>query len=152
MGATWDGLGVNFAVYSAHAERVELVLFTEWGDPYPKQTITLTERTGPIWHGYIQNIKPGQLYGYRVHGPHDPRRGHRFNPNKVLLDPYAKAIGRPLRWHPSLYGYQIGHDEADLSRNDTDSAPFAPLAAVVDTSFEWGNDRRPDIPWSDTII
>ncbi|PSQ93113.1 MAG: glycogen debranching enzyme GlgX, partial [Bacteroidetes bacterium QH_2_63_10] len=97
-GATWDGIGVNFALHSEHADKVELVLFEDAQDSEPAVTIELPERTGPMWHGYVVNLRPGQLYGYRVHGPYDPANGHRFNPNKVLLDPYAKAIGRPLRW------------------------------------------------------
>ncbi len=152
LGATWDGLGVNFALYSQHAQGVELVLFDSPEDAAPALTITLREKTGPIWHAYIQNVRPGQLYGYRVYGPHEPAQGHRFNENKVLLDPYAKAIGRPLKWDDSLFGYRIGDPEADLSFNDQDSAPFAPLAAVIEERFEWGNDRAPAIPWEDTII
>src|SRR5690606_25684184 len=101
LGAIWDGLGVNFALYSEHAEKVELVLFDSPDDPAPALTLELPESTGPVRHGYIPNIRPGQLYGYRVHGPYDPQNGHRFNPNKVLLDPYAKAIGRQLKWHDS---------------------------------------------------
>ncbi len=152
MGATWDGIGVNFALYSAHAEKVELLLFDHPDDAAPAATLVLPERTGPIWHGYLFNLRPGQLYGYRVHGPHQPKRGHRFNSNKVLLDPYAKALGRPLRWDDSLFGYEIGSDEADLSFDEADSAAFAPLGAVVEEAFSWGNDRRQAIPWEDTVI
>ncbi len=152
LGATWDGLGVNFAVYSPHAERVELVLFDSPDDEAPSDTIHLTERTGPVWHGYHRLLRPGQLYGYRVHGPYDPEQGLRFNANKVLLDPYAKAIGRPLKWDDSLFGYQIGHEDEDLSFSDADSAPFAPLGAVIESRFEWGNDRHPNIPWEETVI
>ncbi len=150
LGATWDGLGINFVLYSENAQRVELVLFDHADDPAPSRTIALPERTGPIWHGYLPGLRPGQLYGYRVHGPYDPARGHRFNPNKVLLDPYAKAIGRSLRWDDSLFGYQMGQD--DLSFSEADSAPFAPLGAVVEDKFEWGDDRSPEIHWEDTII
>ena len=106
-GATWDGIGVNFALHSAHAEKVELLLFNDPDDAEPAVTFKLPEQTGPIWHGYVVNLRPGQLYGYRVYGPYDPPNGHRFNPNKVLLDPYAKAIGRPLRWDDSLFGYDV---------------------------------------------
>jgi len=151
-GATWDGIGVNFALHSAHAEKVELLLFADAEDAEPAVTFTLPEQTGPIWHGYVVNLRPGQLYGYRVHGPYDPANGHRFNPNKVLLDPYAKAIGRPLRWDDSLFGYDVHSDERDLSFDSTDSAPYAPLAAVVEETFAWGNDQSPEIPWEDTII
>jgi glycogen operon protein len=151
-GATWDGIGVNFALHSAHAEKVELLLFDDADDHEPAVTFTLPERTGPIWHGYVVNLRPGQLYGYRVYGPYDPENGHRFNPNKVLLDPYAKAIGRPLRWDDSLFGYDVDDEKKDLSFSATDSAPYAPLGAVVEETFAWGNDQSPEIPWEDTII
>ena len=150
LGATWDGTGVNFALYSAHAEAVELVLFEAADDPAPAASLALRERTGPVWHGFVPGLRPGQLYGYRVHGPYDPERGHRFNPNKVLLDPYARAIGRPLRWDDALFGYQIGG--GDLSFSHADSAPFAPLGAVIESGFEWGNDVSPAVPWEDTVI
>jgi len=152
-GATWDGLGVNFALHSAHAEKVELLLFRDAEASAPDITFELPERTGPIWHGYVENLRPGQLYGYRVYGPYDPKNGHRFNPNKVLLDPYAKAIGRPLRWDDSLFGYDVDtEDDPDLTFSETDSAACAPLGAVVEDTFAWGNDASPEIPWEDTII
>ena len=151
LGATWDGLGVNFALYSGHATEVDLVLFDRPDDTEAAATIRLPERTGPIWHGYISNVRPGQLYGFRVHGPYDLAQGHRFNSNKVLLDPYAKALGRPLRWDDSLFGYQVGGAD-DTVFSETDSAAFAPLGAVIEESFEWGDDRTPHIPWEDTII
>jgi glycogen operon protein len=152
LGATWDGLGVNFALYSEHAERVELVLFDRAEDAAPSAQIALPERTGPVWHGYAPGVQPGQLYGYRVWGPYRPEAGHRFNPAKVLLDPYARAVGRPLRWHDSLFGYTIGDPQGDLSFDSRDSAPYAPLGAVVEDAFEWGDDRPPAIPWEDTVI
>jgi isoamylase len=152
LGAVWDGMGVNFALYSDHADEVELLLFDTAEAEGPAATIRLPERTGPIWHCYLPNIRPGQLYGYRVYGRYEPERGHRFNSNKVLLDPYAKAIGRPLRWDDSLFGYEIGHQNADLSFSKADSARFAPLGAVVEERFEWGDDRSPAIPWEDTVI
>jgi len=151
LGATWDGSGVNFALYSEHAERVELVLF-EGPDDRLGSALPLPERTGPVWHGYLPNLRPGQLYGYRVWGPYWPQAGHRFNPRKLLLDPYARALGRPLRWHDSLFGYRIGDPEADLVASEEDSAPWAPLGVVVEDSFEWGSDRSPRIPWEETII
>jgi glycogen operon protein len=151
-GATWDGIGVNFALHSEHAEKVELLLFDGPNATEPAVTFEMPERTGPMWHGYVENIRPGQLYGYRVYGPYDPANGHRFNPNKVLLDPYAKAIGRPLRWDDSLFGYEVGSDNSDLSFSTRDSAPYAPLGAVVEESFAWGNDQPPEIAWEDTII
>src|SRR5205823_9648446 len=102
--------------------------------------------------GYLPDVEPGQLYGYRVHGPYEPAKGHRFNPNKVLLDPYVKAIGRDLRWADELFGYKIGDPKADLSFDERNSAPFAPLAAVIDTAFTWGDDRPPRTPWHKTLI
>ena len=108
------------------------------------------EQTDQVWHCYLPDVFPGQLYGYRVHGPYEPAKGHRFNPNKVVLDPYAKLIGRDVRWDDSLFGYKIGQD--DLTFDDRDSAAFAPLAAVVDTAFTWGDDRPPRTPWHKTLI
>ncbi len=152
LGAQWDGLGVNFAVYSEHAEAVELLLFAQADDPQPESNVFLPEQTGPVWHGYIPQTRPGQLYGYRVYGPYDPSRGHRFNHHKVLLDPYAKALGRNLRWDDSLFGYQLGDPAGDLSMDSRDSAPYAPLAAVVESGFPWEDDRHPDVPWEKTLI
>lgn len=151
-GARWDGAGVHFSVFSRHAERVELVLFEDGDADGPSETLALPERTGPLWHGYVPGLAPGACYGYRAHGPYDPERGHRFNPNKVLFDPCAKAVGRPLAWHDSLFGYVPGTPEEDLLFSDLDSAPYAPLGAVVDERFDWEGDRPPDIPWEDAII
>ena len=151
-GAHWDGEGVHFSVFSRHAEQVELVLFEHGAADAPSDTMALPERTGPMWHGYAPGLRPGACYGYRVHGPYDPEQGHRFNPNKVLFDPYAKAMGRPLAWHDSLFGYVLGTPEEDLLFSDLDSAPYAPLGAIVDERFDWGDDRPPDIPWEDTLI
>ena len=114
--------------------------------------LTLTEYTDQVWHAYLPDVLPGQLYGYRVHGPYEPAKGHRFNPNKVVLDPYAKAIGRDLRWDDELFGYKLGDPQADLSFDDRDSAAFAPLAAVIDPAFTWGDDRPPRTPWHKTLI
>ncbi len=152
LGATWDGLGVNFALYSQHATGIELVLFDAPGDPEPSRAIVMAERTGPIWHMYVPQLRPGQLYGYRVYGPFNPFEGHRFNANKVLLDPYARAIGRSLQWDDSLFGFIKDHPDEDLSFSELDSAAFAPLGVVVESRFEWGEDRPPRIPWEDTII
>jgi len=150
LGATWDGGGVNFALFSEHATGVELCLFDSPEATVESVTIPLTEQTDMVWHGYLPDIRPGQLYGYRVHGPHAPARGHRFNRHKVLLDPYAKVIGRRGAWHSSLYGYPAGRSTDE--RHDEDSAPYAPLAAVIDASFTWGDDRPPRTPWHETII
>jgi len=150
LGATWDGVGVNFAVFSEHATRVELCLFDSPDDEVESVTIPLPEHTDMVWHGYLPDVRPGQLYGYRIHGPFSPHSGHRFNPNKLVLDPYTKVVGRPVRWDESLFGFKFGQD--DTTFDDRDSAPFAPLAAVIDTSFTWGNDRPLRTPWHETLI
>jgi len=152
LGATWTGLGVNFAIYSAHATRVELCLFESAVATAPFACVPLPEQTDMVWHGYLPDIRPGQLYGYRVHGPYEPAAGHRFNPHKVVVDPYAKAIGRPVRWHDSMFGYAVGSPEADLSFDERDNAACAPLAAVIDPAFTWGDDRPPRTPWHRTVI
>jgi glycogen operon protein len=152
QGANWDGAGVNFAIYSEHAEKVELCLFSADGPPKQEQCIALPEQTNQVWHGYFPDLRPGQLYGYRVYGPYDPANGHRFNPKKVLLDPYAKAIGRNLTWDDALFGYRVGDPKEDLAMDDRDSAPFAPLAMVVDQAFTWGNDTPPRTPWHKSLI
>jgi glycogen operon protein len=149
LGATWDGAGVNFALYSENATKVELCLFNAIGDTREAVRITLPERTDMVWHAYLPDVEPGQLYGYRVHGPYNPAAGHRFNPAKIVLDPYAKAIGRDLWWDDSLFGYDMAAADQSDSR---DSAPFAPLATVLDPAFTWGDDRAPRTPWHKTLI
>jgi isoamylase len=150
LGATWDGVGVNFAIFSEHATRVELCLFDSTDAEVESLTIPLPEQTDMVWHGYLPDVHPGQLYGYRVHGPYAPQRGLRFNPHKLVMDPYAKAVGRATRWNEALFGFRIGED--DTSFDDRDSAPYAPLAAVVDTAFTWGDDRPHRTPWHETLI
>ncbi len=152
LGATWNGLGVNFSIFSEHATRVDLCLFDSVDATVESECIALPEQTNMIWHGYVPDVRPGQLYGYRIHGPWDPLHGDRFNPHKLVLDPYAKAIGRQVRWDDAMFGYSVGHPEADLSFDRRDSAPFAPLAAVVDPAFTWGDDRAPRTPWHQTVI
>jgi isoamylase len=152
LGATWDGAGVNFAIFTEHATKVELCLFDSADANQESQRITIKEYTDKVWHVYLPEILPGQLYGYRVHGPFEPANGHRFNPHKVVLDPYAKLIGRKERWADELFAYKIGDPEVDLSFDDRDSAPFAPLGAVVDPAFTWGEDRSPRTPWHKTLI
>jgi isoamylase len=152
LGATFDGAGVNFALFSEHATKVELCLFDSPDATQESQRVALPERTYRVWHGYFPDLRPGQVYGYRVHGPYDPHLGHRFNPQKLLLDPYAKAIARDLVWDDSLFGYPVGGPNADLVPDERDSAPFAPLAQVVDTAFTWGSDHPPRTPWEKTII
>jgi len=152
LGATWDGKGVNFALFSEHASGVELCLFESSEAEKESVRIRFTEYTDHVWHAYLPEVLPGQLYGYRVSGPYEPQLGHRFNPNKILLDPYAKGIGRNLRWADEVFGYRLGDSEIDLSFDDRDSAPFAPLAMVIDPAFTWGNDRHPRTPWHKTIL
>jgi isoamylase len=153
LGATWDGVGVNFALFSAHATKVELCLFDSPTATRESHRVTLPEQTDMVWHGYMPDIRPGQLYGYRVHGPYDPQAGHRFNPNKVVMDPYAKAVGRTVRWGQyEMFGYKGGDPAADLSFDDRDNAAFAPMGTVIDSTFTWGDDRPPRTPWNRTII
>jgi len=151
LGATWDGVGVNFAILSEHGSRVELCLFDSIDAEVESLTIPLPEQTDMVWHGYLPDVHPGQLYGYRVHGPYAPEHGHRFNPRKLVMDPYAKVIGRPTRWHDALFGFKIGAPH-DTAPDERDSAPYAPLAAVVDDAFTWGNDRPLRTPWHETLI
>ena len=150
LGASWDGTGVNFALFAVHATSVEVVLFDTAYDPEPSASWTLRERTGPVWHGYLPGVRPGQRYGLRVDGPWAPHEGHRFNPNKVLLDPYTRAIGRPYRWHPSLMGSVAG--SGGEVREETDSAPYAPLGAVIDDAFDWQGVAPPRVPWEDMVL
>jgi len=152
LGATWTGLGVNFALFSAHATRVELCLFDSVDATAPSHTVPLPETTDLVWHGFLPDARPGQLYGYRVHGPYDPAAGHRFNPHKILFDPYAKAVARVVSWDDSMFGYDVGHADADLRMDTRDNAARAPLAAVIDPAFTWGDDRPPRTPWHKTVI
>ncbi|HYV98891.1 MAG TPA: glycogen debranching protein GlgX [Gemmatimonadaceae bacterium] len=152
LGATWTGIGVNFALFSAHATRVDLCLFDSADASSATICVTLPEHTDMVWHGYLPDVRPGQLYGYRVHGPYDPGAGHRFNPNKVVLDPYAKSIGRQVRWDDAVFGYTIGDPRGDLSFDARDNGAFASLAAVIDPAFTWGDDRPPRTPWHETVI
>jgi isoamylase len=148
LGATWDGAGVNFALFSENATGVELCLFE--GDRETR--VPISEQTEHVWHVYLPEARPGLRYGYRVQGPWEPQAGHRFNAAKLLLDPYARAIDGAVTWGDALFGYQVGHPDADLVLDGRDSAPRMPKSVVVDTAFTWGNDRAPRIPWSQTII
>ena len=151
LGATWDGSGVNFALYSENAERVELCLF----DPKGRREVERVDvpyRTDFVWHCYLPEARPGLLYGYRVHGPYAPERGHRFNPHKLLLDPYARMIEGPLRWADAHFGYRIGSRREDLSFDTRDNASGALKSRVVDSAFSWGDDSPPRIPLKDTVI
>jgi glycogen operon protein len=146
LGATYDGSGTNFAIFSEAAEKVELCLFSARGK---EQRIRLTEVDGFVWHGYLPSIEPGQRYGYRMHGPYDPAQGLRCNPNKLLIDPYSKALDGAVRWDEAVFGYPFGDPDG---RNDTDSAPFVPKSVVVNPFFDWGSDRSPRIPYHETVI
>src|SRR2546429_4986424 len=139
LGASWDGAGVNFALFSEHASKVELCLFESVESPHETIRITLPDRTDQVWHGYLPDVRPGQLYGYRVHGPYDPKAGHRFNPNKLLLDPYARAISGQLRWSDVLFGYRFGGPREDLAIDRRDSARFMPKCRVIDSAFTWND-------------
>lgn len=152
QGAFWDGNGVNFALYADCATGVELCLFNSIDDEEECYKVNMIERSHQVWHIYIPGLAPGQLYGYRVHGPYNPPEGHRFNPNKLLLDPYAKAIAGIINWNDALFGYEIGHPEADLSFSKQDSAPFIPKSVVVDDAFDWEDDKPLNIPYHETII
>ena len=149
LGATWDGSGVNFALFSENATGVELCLFDDEGH---ERRVPLTERTDQVWHGYVPQARPGLRYAFRVHGPWEPAAGHRFNPAKLLIDPYARALTGTVEWSDALFGYTIGHADADLARDERDSAPGMPKGVVVDTAFTWGNDRPLRTPWNETVI
>ncbi|HEX6119059.1 MAG TPA: glycogen debranching protein GlgX [Dongiaceae bacterium] len=151
LGATWDGKGVNFALFSAHAERVELCLFDAAG-VREIDRVALPEYTDEVWHGYLPDARPGTLYGFRAYGPYDPKAGHRFNPNKLLLDPYARAFYGRFLQTDAIFGYRVGSVREDLSFDRRDSARAMPKCRVVDGSFQWGADRPPEVPWSSSII
>ncbi|HTU06159.1 MAG TPA: alpha-amylase family glycosyl hydrolase, partial [Trebonia sp.] len=164
LGAAYDGIGTNFALFSEVAERVELCLFDDRGGGQGsggggnggtgagpgEQWIDMTEVDGYVWHCFLPGVGPGQRYGYRVHGPYDPEHGLRCNPVKLLLDPYATAIDGTVRWDPAVFGYPLGGDDRD--RYDGDSAPFVPRSVVTNPWFEWGDDRQLRIPWHETVL
>ncbi|HEY8101945.1 MAG TPA: glycogen debranching protein GlgX [Burkholderiaceae bacterium] len=151
LGATYDGTGVNFAVFSANAEKVDLCVF----DPAGRKEVArlaMPDCTDEVWNGYLPEASPGLLYGYRAYGAYDPQRGHRFNHHKLLLDPYARLLSGPLRWTDALFGYRLDSPRADLSFDRRDSAPAVPKAVVVEDAFNWGDDKRPHVPWPKTVI
>lgn len=152
LGATWDGSGVNFSLFTEHASKVELCLFDSPTASVESKRVILSERTNLIWHVYLPGLKPGQVYGYRVYGPHEPIHGHRFNPHKILMDPYARAIARDVIWEDAMFGYKIGDPAKDLSLDTRDNASHAPLAVVIDSSFDWSGDKNPQHPWHKTLI
>ena len=152
LGATWTGDGVNFALYADNATAVELCLFNSETPEHESVRINITERSYSIWHIFLPETRPGQLYGYRIYGPYDPSAGHRYNPNKLLIDPYAKAIAGTIAWNDAMFGYEVGSEDDDLSFSQTDSAPFTPKSVVIDQFFDWGNVQRPKIPYHKSII
>jgi glycogen operon protein len=149
LGASFDGTGTNFSLFSEIGERVELCLFEEDGT---ETRVDLPEQTALCWHGYVPNVRPGQRYGFRVHGRYAPRRGQRCNPAKLLLDPYATAIEGNVRWNRAIFPYQLGDPDLDQTPDHTDSGPFMPKSVVVDPWFLWDDDRRLRIPWHETVI
>src|SRR5271155_1867659 len=144
QGATWDGLGVNFTLFSAHATKVELCLFDPTGTQEAHR-VELPEYTDEVWHGYLPDVGPGTVYAFRVHGPYEPEAGHRFNPNKLVLDPYAKAHVGQLKRGPELFGYTLGAEGDDLTFDERDSASLMPKCVVIDPAFTWSRDRRPQV-------
>ncbi len=151
FGAVWDGQGVNFALFSANAQKVELCLFDPSGR-HETRRISLPSRTDQVWHVYVRGIRPGQLYGYRVHGPYDPGAGHRFNPHKLLLDPYARQIFGRVHWHDALYSYRLHAQRTDLVMDRRDSASMMPKCVVEDPAHTWASEHRPAVHWRDTVI
>jgi isoamylase len=152
LGATWTGDGVNFAIFSQHATGVELCLFDSVNDTEDNVRIPLKERTGHVWHAFLPDARPGQLYGFRVSGPYDPERGLRFNNSKLLLDPYAKAIAGAVSWADEMFGYVLGDEKQDLAQDFRDNAWGVPKSIVIDTGFDWQEDRRPAIPLHESVI
>ncbi len=150
-GATFTGDGVNFSLFSAHASKVEVCIFDESGKEELSR-FTLPEFTDEVWHGFVPGLGPGTRYGYRVHGPYDPAAGHRFNPHKLLLDPYARAHAGELVWRDEIFGYTVGHADGDLSFDERDSAPFVPKSVVVDSRFQWTQPNSVRVPWERTVI
>jgi glycogen operon protein len=152
LGATWDGKGVNFALFAENATAVQLCLFDNKESKSESQVIRVKERTHQVWHVYLPDCKPGQLYGYRVEGSFQPLEGFRFNANKLLIDPYAKAIAGAIEWNDALFGYEIGNPDTDLSFSKLDSAPFVPKCVVIDDNYDWQDDKKPKVPYHKSVI
>ncbi len=152
LGATWDGEGVNFALFSEHATAVELCFFDRADAAEPVDRVWMAEATDRVWHAYLPDVRPGALYGYRVTGPYEPANGHRFNRHKLLIDPYARAVTGSIRWSDELYGHRVGDPDEDLSFDTRDSAGAMPKCLVVDPAFTWGDDRAPRTPWNRTVV
>ena len=152
LGATTDPQGTNFALFSEHAASVELLLYDPSKPSRPTHVVPLTEKSSFVWHCYLPDIKPGQLYAYRVHGPYEPEQGHRFNAAKVLIDPYAKAIDGGIQWDDALFGYTLNHPKADLAMDRRRSDAGIPKCVVVDPAFNWSGDNHPRIPMHQLVI
>ena len=152
LGATWDGQGVNFALFSEQGTGVELCLFASTDHADQQQIINVTERTNQVWHCYLRDVRPGQLYAYRVHGAYEPQNGLRFNPAKLVLDAYAKAITGGVRWDDTPFGYTVGSPDEELTRDDRNSSGAMPRCIVIDPAFDWQGDHPPKIPWNRTVI
>ncbi len=152
LGATWDGQGVNFAIFSQHATAIDLCLFTNADDAHESARVPMREQTDQVWHCYLPDVRPGQLYGYRAHGPYAPTLGHRFNPAQLLIDPYTKAVSGTIKWSNALFGYNVDSPRQDLDIDTHNSAGDLPKCVVVDSAFTWGNDQPPRIPWNRTMI
>ncbi len=152
LGATWDGEGVNFALFSEHATAVELCLFDELDSAHEQVRINLTSRTDFVWHVYVPDLAPGQLYGYRVSGPYQPGAGHRFNNRKLLIDPYAKAINGEIRWDDTVFGYKTTMVDGDIHADKRDDASRMSRSVVIDSTFDWGDDRAPQTPFNTSVI
>ena len=151
LGSTWDEKGTNFSIFSENAKEVKLLLYETVEAKEPKETIVLDERTGHMWHTYLPDSEPGQLYAYSIDGPYEPQKGHRFNSHKALIDPYAKAISGGVTWDDAVFGYKVGDPATDISFDDRDSGPFVPKGVTIDTTFDWGGDRHLLTPWNETI-
>ncbi len=152
LGAIWDGRGVNFSLFAEHAAKVELCLFESDAPDAPVETLALPDVLGHVWQGYVAGVKPGQLYGYRVHGSFNPEQGQRYNPSKLVIDPYARALAGQINWQAPVFAYQMGSDEADLTYDDQNDAWGMPKGVVVDTRFNWEDDHLPRVPWRQSII
>ncbi|MDA4130000.1 MAG: glycogen debranching protein GlgX [Thaumarchaeota archaeon] len=152
LGATWDKRGINFAIFSENASSIDLLLYENEKSAEPREKIQLTEKTGSVWHAYLPDLLPGQLYAYSVTGPYEPEKGLRFNPNKALIDPYTKAIAGTVNWNDTLFGYRLGDEKEDLSFDNRPSGPYLPKSIVIETDYNWEEDRLLRIPWNETII
>src|SRR5437763_6385939 len=152
LGATWTGNGVNFAIFSEHATGVELCLFDSIEATEENIRIPVHERTDQVWHVFLPDVRPGQLYGFRVSGPYDPEHGMRFNSAKLLLDPYSKAIAGDVNWSAEMFSYVVGDELEDLARDFRDDAWGMPKSVVIDNSFDWSDDKKPATPLAETIV